>query len=303
MITTRPIGLSPVDLAGLARPEVIASLDVEALFEAKRARLVAAMPELASALALESDPLVKLLQVCAYDELMVRGAMNDGARSVMLAFATGVALDHLGALLGVSRLELQAADRATGAAATMEADVDFQARIQMAPETWTGAGPRLSYVARARAAHPDVADASVISPTPANVTVTVLSRSGNGVPDAEVLSAVTQALNGDDARPIGDRVTVQAPEFVDVTVTAILVISAGSSTQGTMVEAGKSLLVYLTNQKRLGGDITVSGLMAALHVVGVARVALFSPTQDVLLSPIQVPRVAAPTLTLGGVDA
>ncbi|NJR20498.1 MAG: hypothetical protein HC777_02875 [Hyphomonadaceae bacterium] len=48
-MTTRPIGLSPVDLATLARPEVIASLDVEALFEAKRARLIAAVPELASA--------------------------------------------------------------------------------------------------------------------------------------------------------------------------------------------------------------------------------------------------------------
>ncbi|NJR20499.1 MAG: hypothetical protein HC777_02880 [Hyphomonadaceae bacterium] len=53
------------------------------------------------------------------------------------------------ALLGVTRLTLQVADVAAGLVAIYESDEDFKRRIQMAPETWTGAGPRLSYVARA----------------------------------------------------------------------------------------------------------------------------------------------------------
>ncbi len=303
MMSSRPLGLSPVDLAALARPEVIASLDVEALFEAKRARLIAAMPELASALALESDPLVKLLQVCAYDELLVRADMNDGARSVMLAFATGAALDHLGALLGVTRLTIQAADVVANVAAIYESDSDFRGRIQMAPETWTGAGPRLSYVARALAAHPDVADASVISPSPATVTVTVLSRSGNGTPSLEVLAAIRLSLNADDARPIADRVIVQVPQLMDVTVEAAITILAGASPQNVMVEAGKSLVAYLASQRRLGGDITISGLMAALHIGGVHRVVVTSPSADLLLTATQAPRIVSSTLTLGGLDA
>ncbi|NJR20500.1 MAG: hypothetical protein HC777_02885 [Hyphomonadaceae bacterium] len=148
-----------------------------------------------------------------------------------------------------------------------------------------------------------MADASVISPSPANVTVTVLSRSGNGLPSPEVLAAVRIALNADDARPISDRVIVQAPQLVDVTVSAALTTYADASPQSVLVEAGKSLVAYLGSQRRLGGDITISGLMAALHISGVHRVALSSPVADVLLSATQVPRILASNLSLGGVDA
>ena len=42
------------------------------------------------------------------------------------------------------------------------------------------AGPRSAYIFHALSAHPDVADVSVVSPQPANVTVTILSRNGQG---------------------------------------------------------------------------------------------------------------------------
>ncbi|EFB70356.1 hypothetical protein PROVRUST_08510, partial [Providencia rustigianii DSM 4541] len=52
-----------------------------------------------------------------------------------------------------------------------------------------------SYAYHARSADGRVADASVISPSPACVTVTVLSREGNGVAPADLIEIVDVALN------------------------------------------------------------------------------------------------------------
>lgn len=66
------------------------------------------------------------------------------------------------------------------------------------------------YVFHALSAHAEVADVSVISPSPANVTVTILAKKGDGQASEAVLNAVTKKLNDENIRPIADRVTVQS---------------------------------------------------------------------------------------------
>ena len=44
----------------------------------------------------ESDPAWTILEVAAYRELLLRQRINDASRAVMLAFATGADLEHLG---------------------------------------------------------------------------------------------------------------------------------------------------------------------------------------------------------------
>ncbi len=108
-----------VDLSRLIAPDVVEQLSYEAILAAKIAAMQALMPTFDATV--ESDPVVKLLQVFAYQELVLRQNFNDRARSVMLAYATGNDLDHLAALFGVTRMELAAANSAVGAAAQAEA--------------------------------------------------------------------------------------------------------------------------------------------------------------------------------------
>ncbi len=43
----------------------------------------------------------------------------------------------------------------------------------------------------------------------------VLSRENNGVASEDLLAVVRNALNGEDVRPVADRVTVQSPPLLN----------------------------------------------------------------------------------------
>src|SRR5690606_34861047 len=124
------------------------------------------------------DPLYVALQVFVYREMLLRQDFNERLRGMMLAFAAGPQLDHLGALMGVVRFTLDPGDPGQGIPPTLESDSDFRHRIQLAPEGFSVAGPEGAYIFHALNADPDVLDASATSPTPGEVVVTVLSRSG-----------------------------------------------------------------------------------------------------------------------------
>ncbi len=176
-----------VDLSQLAAPDVVEELDYETILEERKATLVSLYPEdqqeaIARTLTLESEPLVKLLQENAYREVIWRQRVNEAARAVMLAYSAGADLDQLGANSGVERLVITPADETTlpPTPAVMESDTDYRLRIQQAPEGLTTAGSTGAYQFHGRSADGRVADISVISPEPACVTVSVLSREGIG---------------------------------------------------------------------------------------------------------------------------
>ncbi len=102
-----------IDLSQLPAPEVVETLEFEALLTRLKERLTEALPEVEPVLALESEPLTKLLELLAYAEMILRARVNDGAKAVMLSHAQGGDLDQLAALLGVARLTLTPADETT----------------------------------------------------------------------------------------------------------------------------------------------------------------------------------------------
>ena len=177
-----------VDLSRLPAPAVVELLSYEQILAAMLADLRDRDPQFTALT--ESDPAFKLLQVCAYREMLVRQRCNEAARAVMLAYAIGTDLDHLGALLGVTRLQLDPGDPINSIPPTMESDTEFRRRIQLAPEGFSVAGPEGAYIFHALSADPDVLDASATSPTPGEVVVTVLSRQGDGAPSAPLVAAV-----------------------------------------------------------------------------------------------------------------
>lgn len=289
-----------VDLSRLPAPDIVEQLDFEAIFQAMLARLVQLAPEF-SALT-ESDFAFKVLQVAAYREMQIRQDFNDRARGVMLAYAGGADLDHLGALMGVQRYLLTPANPLTQAPAVYEDDAAFRRRIQLAPEGFSVAGPAGAYIFHALSAHADVLDASATSPAPGEVVVSVLARSGNGTPSAAVVEAVRTALTDEDVRPMTDNVTVEAAEILAYVVEATLYTYAGPDSALVLSTARTRLDRYVAESHRLGRDVTRSGLYAALHIDGVQRVVLTAPAQDIVATPRQAGYCNVITLNHGGVD-
>lgn len=266
-----------IDLSQLPAPDVVEQLDYEVILAEMVADLQGRDPSFTALV--ESDPVYKILEVAAYRELLIRQRVNDSARSVMLAYAVGADLENLGALFGVARLLLDEGDpdAVPPVDPVYEADREYRRRIQLALEGFSTAGPEGAYVFHALSADADVLDASATSPTPGDVLVTVLSRSAGGVPGTEVLDAVDAALSSDHVRPLTDRVTVQAASIVNYSISATLFFYAGPDRQVVMAQAQQAVEGYVEEHHRLGVDITLSGIYAALHQPGVQRVELASP--------------------------
>ncbi len=218
-----------IDLNQLPAPDVVEELDFETILAERKATLISLYPEdqqeaVARTLTLESEPLVKLLEENAYRELIWRQRVNEAARAVMLACAAGNDLDVIGANYNTTRLIITPADDSTipPTPAVMESDTDYRLRIQQAFEGLSVAGSVGAYQYHGRSADGRVADISVTSPSPACVTISVLSRENNGVASEDLLAVVRNALNGEDVRPVADRVTVQSAAIVEYQINATL---------------------------------------------------------------------------------
>jgi len=297
-----PGAFTQIDLSQLPPPSVIENLDYEAVLAAMLADLRGRYPAFDALV--ESDPAYKLLEVCAWRETILRQRINDAARAVMLATASGADLDQLAAIFGVERLVVDPGDpdALPPIEPTLESDAALRRRTQLALEGFSTAGPVGAYLFHALGAHGDVLDASVQSPNPGEVLVTVLSRSGDGTPAQEVLDAVEAALSADDVRPLCDTVSVQAPTVAAYTIEATLVFYSGPDKGEVMAAAQTAGEAYAEAQHRLGRDVTLSGVYAALHCAGVQRVELTSPAATLGIGPGEASWCTAIVLTDGGID-
>jgi phage-related baseplate assembly protein len=275
-----------VDLAQLAAPGIVETIDFEDILAAMLADLRAR--DSAFDALVESDPAYKLLEVAALREVVIRQRVNDAARGVMLAFAKGSDLDHLGALVDVARLTLDAGDPDAGIAPTMESDDDFRRRIQLAPEGFSVAGPAGAYVFHALGADPDVDDVAAISPSPGVVEIYVLSRGATGVPGPTTLANVEAVLSSETVRPLTDFVSVYPVDVVSYTVEAEIDIADGPDQEVVRATSQASAEAYVTAQRKIGLPVARSGLFAAIHGAGVRNVNLIQPAADVDVTDHQV---------------
>lgn len=301
--------MATVDLSLLPVPDVVEELDYETILAERIATLISLYPEdqqeaVARTLALESEPVVKLLQENAYREVIWRHRVNEAARAVMLAYAIDSDLDNIGANFNVERLVVTPADDTTipPTPAEMELDADYRLRIQQSFEGMSVAGSTGAYEFHGRSADGRVADISVISPSPACVTISVLSRENNGAASDELLSIVRNALNAEDVRPVADRVTVQSAQIVDYQISATLFIYPGPESEPVRAAAEEKLKTYISAQHRLGRDIRLSAIYAALHVEGVQRVELDAPVADIVLDKTQASFCTDYQIVIGGSD-
>ena len=266
-----------VDLSALEPPGVVEALDYETILARMTADLVARDPDFTAWV--ESEPALKLLEVAAYRELLLRQRINDAARAVMLAFAAGADLDHLASLIGVVRT-------------SGESDATLRTRIRAAPTRFSTAGSEASYRFWALSV-PGVEDVQPNSPAPGTVDVHVLAADpADGSPSPALVAAVAAALSADTVRPLTDTVRAFAGRVQPYTIDATLTIASGPDAETVRRSAAAAVRAYAVSRHRLGVGVPRSALIAALHVVGVDGVVLAAPAADV---PPAVGRAPWPT--------
>lgn len=282
-----------MDLTLLPAPKVIEPLDYERILATLLAGFRKKLPDYD--LVLESDPAMKLLEVMAWQELVLRQRINDAARASMLAYAVDSDLDQLAANLQVERLLITPArpDAIPPVAAVYEGDERLRERAQAALEGLTTAGSRESYRFHAMTASGHVADAGVDAPNPGTgqVRVTVLADNASGIADDDLLATVRIALSAEHVRPLCDLVTVQAAQMVDAEIVAVLHRRGGPASDVAATTARTALTAWLGSIRRLGAGLPRSGIDAALHQPGIERVELVAPAADVLCDLTQCVRV------------
>lgn len=292
-----------INLQGLPPPNLIAPIAPEAELIEIRAEFAAKFPAnhpIHAALALESEPVNKILEVLAYRYSLKVSEINRTARSLMLAYATNADLDHVGVTYyRVERKVLQVEDLTTNPVTPeiLEDDNDYRDRLALSVEAETKAGSAGAYLFHALSASPQVFNATVHSPAPTEVDVylsgqiegDVLEQATKTVGvDQVAIDDVTRALTADDVRPMTDLVRVHNATAKAYEINAVIYIKAGISPQLILAQGLADLRAYLRTEFKPGRRIATSRIIGALDVNGVSRIELISPATDVLVDVSQV---------------
>ena len=295
-------GFTAVDLSQLPAPAVTEALSFETIFAAMLADLQSRDSTFDALL--ESDPAYKILEVAAYRELLIRQRTNEASLATMLAFAKGADLDQIGGTFSVARLVLDPGDAnaVPPVLPTYESDADFRYRIQLSPEGYSVAGPKGAYVFHSLSADGDVLDARPASPTPGDVVVSVLSRTGDGTATQPLLDTVYAALSDETVRPLTDNVSVQSAAISSYSIAATLYFYSGPGSAQALAQAQSAVDQYTLDQHKIGLDVTLSGIYAALHQPGVQRADLTAPAANIVIDGETASYCTSIVLTDGGVD-
>ena len=272
------------DLASLPAPAVIESLSFETIFEELQTEFQSRYPDYSALLA--SDPAIKLLEVAAYREVLLRNRINAAAKASLLAFATGSDLDHLAAFYGVTRL-------------TDETDEALRLRTRQRIIGFANAGGAAHYRYWALSASPEVADVEVDSPEPGRVRISVLAKGEEQTVSNAVLDAVRAVVLRDDIRVLTDTIEVVPAELITVTVHARLWLYPDAPME-TLSAIEAVFAFTLAACAGLGWDLTRSWIVGQLQRAGVHKVELLSPTTDIRVAANQAVRLLILNLDFAG---
>ncbi|MBJ7550739.1 baseplate assembly protein [Marinomonas ostreistagni] len=326
------MSLDAIDFTQLPAPHVVRALDFQTIFDEIKADFLA-RDETYENLA-ESDPAWVLLEVAAYREFTIRQQINDDARAVMLPYAVGADLDNLAANFNIERAVVVEADLEARPIVeeVLESDDSLRRRTQLAFETAAVAGPINEYIAHALNASGEIKsvsvdvprfdyvaipaeaapylpagiialvptyDAGLTDPQPGDVALTLLAHTGTGEVDQTLCDEIEATL--DDKTPVTDSVFVRSAQIVEFDVSATLYCYADLGAEEAIANATAALNAYVSGAHRLGYDITLSGIYAALHQTGVQRVELHAPTANIIIGKRQAAYCTGIDLQYGGV--
>ena len=274
------------ELAGLPTPQVLETLRFETVFDALLRDFQVRYPQYSALLA--SDPAIKLIEVAAYRELLLRARINEAARANLLAFAVGNDLEHLGAFYGVTRLP-------------QEQDEPLRRRIRARIMGFANAGGAAHYRYWALSASPEVADVAVDSPGPGRVRISVLPTGHSDTVPEALLETVRATVLRDDVRVLTDTVEVVPVSLVPVAVSAQIWLYPDTP-MAVFEGLAPRLTRELAQAAVLGWDLTRSWLIGQLQQAGVHKVELIQPATDIRIHSTQAVRLTDVQLTFAGRD-
>lgn len=255
--------IKDLDLDGLPAPTIVEELDYETIRASLIADYKVKYPSF-DVEALESDPVIALLEVAAYRELVLRARINDSARANLLAFARAGDLDQLAAFYDVVRL-------------AGEADERFIDRVVLAIIGRSTGGTRERYKYVAMSADVRIKDVVVWNNgTDPYVRVSVLNSLNNGVPYTDMMTAVEEALNADAVKMVNDTIIVSGAVDTSVNIVADVWLLTDTP-QATFDSLEQTLRDAWAAEGGLGRDLNVSWITARLMRPGVSRVAVTAP--------------------------
>ncbi|AYG09019.1 phage tail protein [Pseudomonas fluorescens] len=320
-----------IDLSMLPAPEVLEPIDFETMYQEVLSDFRQQMGDQWTAV-LESDPVVKLLEVAAYQKMLGRARVNDAAKASLLAYAQRTDLDNRAADYDVQRLTIIPADpdAIPPVVAVMESDNALRYRTRLSLEGLSVAGSRGAYEFHGLSASANVANVSVDSPTfigvevnaalraqlppgaivvvcdydaglqdplPGDVSLAVLPTLESAEPGDELVNTVLRVLSAEDVRPLTDRPRAQLGKPTPYEVIADLELESGPDPAVVLSASRAGLDAAIAQARSLEGQLPLSALYAALHVSGVRRVRLTSPVADVVCDKRHYPSCTNIVLT------
>jgi phage-related baseplate assembly protein len=281
----------PTELAHLPTPQLIEVLDYEALLNAAVARLKQQFDNAGIVYdvpTLEGTPARMLMREAAYKEENMRVRINEAARSVLLAYASGTNLDHLVAPI---------TERMVG-----EADDRLVTRyLKLLKGSSTGGTPE-RYEALAMEVDLNVADARAytLGKSPL-VYVAITSANAGGVADSFLINDVQTHLDQSHIRLINDKLQVRAAVRQIVDIEANVWIKERTP-QSVVDGLASNLRQAWAEDQEIGYDLTLSYITAHLTRRGVHRVELVTPTSHVIASEHEAIAIGEITINYMGKD-
>lgn len=190
---------------------------------------------------------------------------------------------------------------------------EFRARLRTAPDKHATCGPRSGYEAIARAASSSVEDVVALGPEdggsmsgapPAPGELFLLVMEVNrSTPSGGLLTIVRDATSGETVRPLGDSLTVKAPEFRDFNINVTYYIARSRSDFADSIQAavGNAFDAFKAWQRKIGRDVNPSELTRLLGNAGAKRLTIAEPA-FVSLSRDQCSRLVYESLVYGGIE-
>jgi phage-related baseplate assembly protein len=333
------------DLEALGDVPQVVPVDFEAIKTARDDFLVAALARVGvdyDVTGLETDPLVVAYsEGGGFQEMNFRQRVNEAIRGLSLATSIRGDLDHIGATYaGIGRLIYpNAADDQPANSQWddlrgkwVETDTIFRARIKLAFEAFSTAGPEGAYVFHALELDGvrDIADAAAYSEEDAatysatlhsdaysmgliaapftgradgdpvlapEILIVALPTETYGAVDQALLDRVFRAVTAEDVRPLGDNVRVEAATVTAYNIGVTLYYAPGSDASAMAAEAKRRLEAYAADRRRIGLSIQREVIGGRAAIDNNVTVEVVSPAADIEPGSKGVGQVGTITVT------
>lgn len=248
----------------LPPPKMLEKLDYENILAERKAAFLNSLPadqrdQVAAVLALESEPITKLLQESSYRELVLRNRINDAAVSNLIAFAQGFDLDYIAALFAAPL-------RLPG-----EPDERYRERLLLRIAAMAGMGTREHYLWHAMGISLDVIAADVIRTAPGYIDLVVrLSDSAN---KTELLQQIINYFAQDHVKILGPALNIRAAIAKPINLKGT-VYRLQSAPVNLATQLQQSWPLLLAQHAKLGQSIAKTWAVKTLHTDSVARLDL-----------------------------